>query len=309
LTGPTPTPSDPDRYVYAPIDRRHTLTWPNGANLAFWIVVNHEVYEFDPPRWGSRRQWPRVHPDVLGYSHRDYGNRVGCWRLLEMLDRCGLRGSLSLNVAALDHYPDFTLACARRRWEVLSHGVYNTRYLLGLTEDEERAVISDCSDAIAAYTGTRPVGWMGPSLTITERTLDLLPEYGFQYSLDMFHDDQPFPVKVTNGRLITVPYTLEVNDIIAYESLRHDPREYCRAIKDQFDVLYAEGAESGRVMSVALHPYLVAQPHRLPHLEDALAYITSHDRVWCTTGAEIAAWYYEHYYDRVATAVGHPLSQ
>jgi allantoinase len=303
-----PRHSDPDRYVYAPIDRRPTLSWPDGAHVAFWIVTNHEVYELDPPRWGPRRQWPRVHPDVLAYSHRDYGNRVGCWRLLETLDRWGLRGSLSLNVAALDHYPGFTAACVERGWEVLSHGVYNTRYLFDLTEQEERAVISDCSNTIARHTGTRPVGWMGPSLTMTERTLDLLPDYGFRYSLDMFHDDQPFPVKVKRGTLITIPYTLEVNDIIAYASLRQTPEQYGRMIKDQFDVLYAEGAHSGRVMCVALHPYLVAQPHRLPYLEDALRYITGHDRVWCTTGAEIAAWYYDHHYDEVAAAVGHQAS-
>jgi peptidoglycan/xylan/chitin deacetylase (PgdA/CDA1 family) len=144
---------------------------------------------------------------------------------------------------------------------------------------------------------------------MTERTLDLLPEYGFRYSLDMFHDDQPFPVKVRHGRLITIPYTVEVNDIIVYGSLHRTPHDFGRMIKDQFDVLYAEGAESGRVMCVALHPYLVAQPHRLPYLEDALRYITGHNDVWFTTGAEIADWYYKHFYDAVATAVGHPVRQ
>jgi peptidoglycan/xylan/chitin deacetylase (PgdA/CDA1 family) len=300
-------PTDPDRYVYAPIDRRPKLSWPDGARLAFWVVVNHEVYEFDPPRWGPRRQWPRVHPDVLAYSHRDYGNRVGSWRLLEAMDRCALRGSLSLNVAALTHYPEFTDACVERGWEVMSHGVYNTRYVFDLTEDEERSVIADCAEAIERQTGIAPVGWIGPSLTMTERTLDLLPEYGFRYSLDMFHDDQPFPVKVRNGRLITIPYTVEVNDIIVYGSLHHTPREYGQMIKDQFDVLYAEGADDGRVMCVALHPYLVAQPHRLPYLEDALRYVTGHEDVWLTTGAEIADWYYDRFYDEVAQALGYPL--
>lgn len=295
--------ADPNRYTNVPIMRRPRLTWPGGAQLAFWVVVNHEVYEFDPPTWPPRRQWPRVHPDVLEYSHRDYGNRVGTWRLMEALDRCGIRGSLNVNVAALDHFPDFTHACLERDWEVFSHGVYNSRFLFGLSEAEERSVIEDCIATIEKHTGARPAGWMGPMGTMTERTLDLLAEYEFAYNVELFHEDQPLPVKVASKRLISVPYTQEVNDIVVFGADHHTPATYAQMIRDQFDRLYAEGAKSGLVMCVALHPYLAGQPHRVGHLEEALGYVASHEGVWLATGSEIAEHYYAHHYDEVAEAI------
>ena len=287
------------RYRDSPMPLRRRLVWPEDARLAFWVVVNHEVYELDPPGGQGRVPWPRTQPDILGYSHRDYGNRIGMRRVIELLDRCGLRGALSVNVAALAHFPEIAAACVERNWEVLSHGVYNTRYLLGLTEDEERAVVEDCRATIEAHWGRPPQGWMGPSLTATEHTFDLLAECGFSYTLDLFHDDQPGPVHVRTGRLISVPYTVEANDILVYA--HGTPADFGRVIRDQFDVLYEEG---GRVMCVALHPFLVGQPHRVGALEEALRYVLSHDGVWATTGAEIADWYYEHHYDGDLQAPG-----
>jgi peptidoglycan/xylan/chitin deacetylase (PgdA/CDA1 family) len=297
---------DPDRYVYAPIQERPRIVWPGEANLAVWVVVNHEVYEFDPIVRPPRKPWPRVHPDILEYSHRDYGNRVGCRRVLEALDRCGFRGSLNVNVAAIDHFPAFTAECVERGWEVFSHGVYNSRFVFGLSEAEERLVIEDCIAKIERQAGYRPAGWMGPMGTMTERTLDLLAEYGFAYTVELFHEDQPLPVKVRSGRLISIPYTQEVNDIVVFGTHHQTPAQYAQRIRDQFDCLYAEGAQSGRVMCVALHPYLIGQPHRIRHLEEALAYIASHDRVWLTTGREIAEAYYKNHYETIAAAIGHP---
>src|SRR5205823_3832187 len=149
------------------------IRWPGGARLAVWVVVNHEVYELDAPVGSVRPPWPRVHPDVLAYGHRDYGNRVGIWRVMDVLERCGIRGSLNVNVAALDHFPQITAAAVERGWEVFSHGVYNSRFLFELDEPQERAVIEDCVTAIERATGSPPVGWMGPMGTMTERTLDL----------------------------------------------------------------------------------------------------------------------------------------
>jgi peptidoglycan/xylan/chitin deacetylase (PgdA/CDA1 family) len=291
-----------DRYPYVPITRRPRLTLPGGARLAFWVVVNHEVYEFGAPGGQGRLAWPRVDPDVRAFSHRDYGNRAGIQRTIAALDRCGVRGSLSLNVAALDLFPAITSACVERGWEVLSHGYSNSRFALGLDEAAERGLIERCRAGIERVWGRPPAGWMGPSLTVTERTFDLLAEYGFLYSLDLFHDDQPFPIRVRSGRLISVPYTVEVNDILVYA--RGSPAAFGRMIRDQFDVLYAESAGSARVMCVALHPFLVGQPHRIRAFEEAVGYVLSHSGVWATTGEEIARWYYDQHYDEVAEAIG-----
>lgn len=296
---------DPDRWAYSAIVDRPRLQLPGGARVALWVVSNHEFYELDPPLREARKPWPRVQPDTLGYGYRDYGNRVGVWRIMDVLDRYGIRASISLNVALCDHHPEITEASLERGWEFYSHGVYNTRYLFGMPEEEERAVIEDCIETIERATGKRPVGWLSPALTNTERTLDLLAEYGFTYTCDLFHDDQPFPVRVESGRLISLPYTLDLNDVIVYNSFLYTGRHYGEMIRDQFDVLYREGAESARVMCISLHPFLVGQPNKLRALDEALAYVTAHEGVWLATGEEIAAWYLAEAYDDVASAVGH----
>ena len=295
--------SDPGLYDYCPINDRPKLTWPNGARLAFWVAPNIEFYELDPPVGPVRKPWPRTQPDILAYSHRDYGNRVGVWRMMEVMDRYGVRGSISLNVALCDHHPEIIEACLQRNWEFFSHGIYNTRYTYGMDEAQERAMIEDAFETVQKHTGKRLAGWLSPAITHTERTMDLLAEYGVKYICDLFHDDQPFPLRVKTGRLISIPYSLEMNDILVYTSYLGSPRDYGLIIKAQFDRLYAEGAESGRVMCVPLHPFVIGQPHRLQPFAEALEYITSHDKVWVTTGAEIAEWYYAHHYDEMAAVL------
>jgi peptidoglycan/xylan/chitin deacetylase (PgdA/CDA1 family) len=299
--------SDPGLYDYAPIHERPKLTWPNGARLAFWVAPNIEFYEFLPPVGPTRKPWPRTQPDILAYSHRDYGNRVGVWRMMEVMDRYGVRGSISLNAAVCDHHPEIIEACLERNWEFFSHGIYNTRYTYGMDESQERAMIEDATATVQKYTGKRLAGWLSPALTNTVRTMDLLAEYGVKYTCDLFHDDQPFPVQVKTGRLISIPYSLEMNDVIVYNTYLGSPRHYGEMIRAQFDQLYAEGADSGRVMCIPLHPFLIGQPHRLRPFAEALEYITSHDKVWVTTGAEIAEWYYAEHYDTVvAYLAGRP---
>ncbi len=291
---------DPGLYDYTPMNDRPIVRWPNGARVAFWVAPNLEFYELEPAVNPLRAAWPRPVPDVLNYSHRDYGNRVGHWRMMEVMERYGVRGSISLNVALCDHHPEIIAACAERDWEFFSHGIYNTRYTYAMDEAQERAMIEDAIATVEKHTGQRLAGWLSPALTNTERTMDLLAEYGVQYTCDLFHDDQPQPVKVKSGRLISVPYSLEMNDLVVYLFNFATPRRYTEILKRQFDQLYAEGAESGQVMCIPLHPFLVGQPHRIGPFAEALDYITGHDDVWVTTGQEIAAWYYEHHYDEVA---------
>jgi peptidoglycan/xylan/chitin deacetylase (PgdA/CDA1 family) len=295
--------SEPELYDYSPWNDRPKISWPNGARVAFWVAPNIEFYELDPPANPQQPAWQRPVPDVMNYSHRDYGNRVGIWRLFEAMDRYGVRGSVSLNVAVCDHHPEVIEACVERDWELFSHGVYNTRYTYGMDEAQEREMIEDVLATVKRASGQDVAGWLSPALTNTEITLDLLAEYGVKYTCDLFHDDQPQPVKVKSGRLISVPYSLEVNDVLVYFQQQATPRQYTDMLKAQFDQLYEEGAESGTVMCIPLHPYLVGQPHRIGPFAEALEYITGHDDVWVTTGREIADWYYEHHYDDVSAAL------
>ena len=293
---------DPDLYGYLPYNRRPVIRWPDGARVAFWVAPNIEFYELHPPKNPARAAWSRPAPDVLNYAYRDYGNRAGFWRLLDAMKRCNMRGSVSLNVAVCDHHPEVIRACADNGWEFYSHGTYNTRYLMGMDEAQERAVIQDSIDSIRKHTGQQLDGWLAPALTYTDNTLDLVAEMGLSYVCDLFHDDQPGPVKVRQGRLTSVPYSLEMNDTIAFNVNLVQPRRYADILKRQFDRLYQEGEKSGTVMCIPLHPYLVGQPHRIAAFEEALSYITSHDKVWLATGREIAHHFNQHCFDAFAAA-------
>ena len=293
-----------DLYSYWSWEDRPAIRWPNGAKLAFWVAPNIEFYELDPPDNPYRKPWPHPFPPVPGYSIRDYGNRVGHQRQMALLDKYGIRGSISLSAALCDHHPEIIELCLERDWEFFSHGIYNTRYTYGLTESEERAMIEDAMATIDRAVGRRPAGYLAPALSHSEYTIDLFAEAGGLYSCDLFHDDQPTPVKTRSGRrFVSGPYSLELNDTIAYVVQRMEPRRYGEIIRRAFDELLAEGEEKGTVMCIPTHNYQVSCPHRLQAFEEALEYVTSHSDVWVTTGREIAEYYLEHYYDAAFAAV------
>ncbi|MDP6872671.1 MAG: polysaccharide deacetylase family protein [Alphaproteobacteria bacterium] len=294
---------EPGLYDYSPFDDRPKITWPDGARVAFWVAPNIEFYELDPPLNPGRRAWAKPHPDVVPHSHRDYGNRAGFWRMMEAMAKFGVRGSVSLNVAMCQHHPEIIAACNELDWEFFSHGVYNTRYTYTMTEAEERAMMEDVIKTILDCTGQSTDGWLAPALSYTTNTFELLAEYGVKYTCDLFHDDQPQPVNTKSGRLISVPYSLEMNDTVVLSMMGKSSRHYTDILKANFDQLYEEGAENGQVMCIPLHPFLIGQPHRIGNFAEVLDYITSHDKVWVTTGREIAAHYYEHHYDNVVAAL------
>jgi len=290
---------EPNRFEYSPIVKRPTIRWPDNARVAVWVSPNIEHYEYLPPYNQYRNAWARTpHPDVRDYSYRDYGNRVGFWRMLEVTDKYNIRCTTSLNMAVLEHFPEIRDAMVARDWDYMSHGIYNTSYLSGMSEEEERAFYRDTINTLEKYTGKQLKGMLGPALSNTERTPDLMAEAGLIYHTDWFHDDQPFPIKVNKGKLISLPYSIELNDAVMHP-FGYEAPYFAQIIKDQFDVLYEEGAESGRVMCIALHPYWIGQPSRAKYLDEALGYIMSHDGVWQTTADDIADYYMEHYYEEV----------
>ncbi len=280
-----------DPFSYSPIIDRPRLTWPGGARVALWVVPNIEHYEYQPRHVRVRDPWPRMpHPDVLGYGTRDYGNRVGLWRLFDVMDKHAIRCTVSLNFAVLEHYPEIHAAMSARRWEYMCHGLYNTRYHWNMPPDEERAAIAECVELHRRIVGRDFAGWFSPALSNTFNTPDLVAEAGVKYICDMYHDDQPTPIRVKSGELVCVPYTMDLNDSVLHRRA-DEGEEFAQMIRDHFDAVWREGATQGRVMCIALHPYMMGQPHRIRHLDAALDYILGHEGVWCATGEEIADWY------------------
>jgi allantoinase len=289
---------DPGYYDYWPYRDRPPIRWPNGARVAFWVAPNIEFYELQPPRNPQRAPWPQPYPPVPGYSIRDYGNRVGHMRQMRLLDKYGIRGSISLSAALCEHHPEIIKMCRERDWEFFTHGIYNTRYTYGMSEEQERAMILDSMETIEKHVGRKPAGYLAPALSHSEVTVDLFAELGGIYTCDLFHDDQPTPVKTRGGqRFVSVPYSLEMNDTIAFVVNKMEPRRYGEMLRECFDRLYAEGAQSGTVMCIPTHNYQISTPHRIKAFEESLEYITGHPDVWVTTGREIAEFYLQNNYD------------
>ncbi len=268
-------------FDYSPIVDRPPLRWPNGAHVAVWVVPNIEHYEI----WTDtdHRQ-----VDIRNASRADYGNRVGIWRLMEVFDRHGVRGTVALNSAVCRHYPRVMEEAQKRGWEFMGHGLTNSQRLDELSAEDEDETIRRTVAEISECTGQPVRGWLGPGLTESPRTLDLIKKHGVEYVCDWVNDDQPY--RMSNG-LYSIPYTIELNDVPLFRAPTFAPHEFERMIRDSFDTLYAEGEETGRVLCLALHPFLVGAPHRIAYLDRALAYIRSHKHVWVTTGSEIIDWY------------------
>ncbi len=288
----------PNRIPYSPIIDRPVITWPNNARIAFWVAPNVEHYEYMPPLDGVRNPWPRMpHPDVQQYSSHEYGNRVGFWRLLEVLDAYQIRCSTTLSMGVLQHFPEVAEAMLQRDWTFVNHGFYNTRYVTTYSEEQEREFLHACRETFHRLTGREIKGHSGPAASNTERTSDLLAEAGFVYQTDWKIDDQPTPVNVRSGKFVCVPYTSELNDAPLFRN-HYEADYYAEICKAQFDQLYEEGETNGRVMCIAFHPYVMGRPHRVKYLEEVLRYIMSHDGVWQATTDEIAEYYLAHYYDQ-----------
>lgn len=283
------------RYEYSPLIARRTIQWPNKARLAVWVIPNIEHFEIDAPTVDAGSAIAATAPDVSNYARRDYGNRVGVWRIMEILDKYDIKATVALNSAVCEHYPIIISEGKKRGWEFMGHGITNSRRLVKLSEEEERRVIKTVLQSITHALGKQPEGWLSPGLMETFNTPDILAELGIRYLCDWCSDDQPYRMKVKKGNLISIPYSLDINDLPAFIRLLKTPEDFYEMIKEQFDVLYEEGTASGRVMAIALHPFVIGQPYRIRCLDKAMRYIRRHKDVWFATGSEIANWYYEHH--------------
>jgi peptidoglycan/xylan/chitin deacetylase (PgdA/CDA1 family) len=273
-------------YPYSPIVDRVRLAWPGGGRIAFYIGLNIEHFQIDKPSTSTWSGTSHLKPDPLNYGWRDYGARVGIWRIIDILDKYGIRASALLNSDAAPYYPQIIDAGKQRNWAWLAHGKTNSLLHADMPPAEERTFLEHVIGTIKHATGQHPKGWLGPGLTETFQTPGILKDLGLSYILDWCADDQPFPLHVPG--MISVPYSVELNDINLFLSRSLSGDDFYRALVDQFDQLYEDSAQSGRVMALALHPFIVGQPFRARYLAKALQYIASHEGVWLTTSDEIA---------------------
>jgi allantoinase len=278
------------RYEFSPIHKRKDYSWPGGKRLAFYVAVNIEHFAFntgigmDPVHRGGPQH-------TRNFAWRDYGNRVGIWRLFRMLDQLKLPSSILLNSAVAELYPDIVAHIKSRGDDVVGHGRTNAEVLRGMWEADEARAIAEVTEKISRFIGKRPTGWMGPGALESGVTPDLLKEAGYTHLLDWPLDDQPVWMKTRSGPILSVPYPIEMNDASHQVWRDHTGREFADMIVDQFDELVEQSEEQPLVFALSLHGFIVGQPFRLRPLRQALKHCVEHklrDRVWYTRAGDIA---------------------
>jgi peptidoglycan/xylan/chitin deacetylase (PgdA/CDA1 family) len=280
-----------ERLDFSAIVHRAKLELPGGARLAVWVIVNVEEWDptepmprtvLSPPAGGAPM------PDIPNWAWHEYGNRVGFWRMLEVLDELRVRAVLAVNGAAISRYEPIARAALERSWEFIGHGL--TQKNMQKVADE-REDIRKTAAAIQGFAGKSPRGWLGPGLTETWETPDLLVEEGFEYVCDWVLDDQPVLLRTRTKPITSIPYTQECNDVAMMLIQHHKAGEYYDRAVDQFEQLYADAAHSARIMALVVHPYIMGAPHRLRYFRNALAHIRGYRDVLFWTGEEILDWY------------------
>jgi peptidoglycan/xylan/chitin deacetylase (PgdA/CDA1 family) len=280
-----------ERLAYSAVPERPALALPNGARLAVWVIVNVE-------EWDIRQTMPRTvitppaggapMPDIPNWAWHEYGNRVGFWRLLSVIDEARIPAALAINGCAIAAYEPVARAARERGWEFMGHGF--TQKSMQKVENEKDD-IARTTEAIQKYTGRRPRGWLGPGLTETWETPDLLAEAGYDYVCDWVLDDQPVVLKTRSGSIVNVPYTQECNDVAMMLIQHHKASEYADRAIDQFEQLRQDAAGSARVMALVVHPYIMGAPHRAKYFRKAVEHIRGASDVVFWTGAQILDWY------------------
>ncbi len=278
------------RYDHLNINQRPDYTWPGGKRLAFYIALNIEHFAFgaglgiDP----TNRNGPQT---SRNYAWRDYGNRIGNWRLFEILDELKLPATILLNSSVCYHYPDIVEKIKARGDDVCGHGRTNAELMKPFWEHDEARVIQECTEVIEKYIGVRPTGWMGPGANESNVTPDLLKEAGYTHLLDWPFDDQPIWMKTRSGPLLSVPYPMELNDAGTLALRDHTGREFADMIVDQFEELLERSERQTLVFALSLHGFIVGQPFRLRPLRQAIKHCIQHkhkNRIWFTRAGEIA---------------------
>ena len=280
-----------DRIDYSAMADREPLALPDGKRVAVWVIVNIENWDIEKPMPRTVLPPPgnQIHiPDIPNWSWQEYGMRVGFWRLQEALASRGIPATLSVNGSVCSQYPRLAQGAVDAGWEFLGHAY---RQLPTHLIEDQRKDIRQTIDAIRDFTGSAPRGWMGPGLTETFETPDYLTEAGIEYVADYPMDDQPFEIRTENGPLVSIPYTVELNDIPIMLVQHHRADEFVHRCMDSFERLHREGADNARIMAIAVHPYISGTPFRIKYFEEVLDRISETDGVAMWTGSQILDWY------------------
>ena len=267
---------DHPHYAWRPQVSRPKFSWPGNANLALCVIVYLEHFE------------PRGAIEHSEFSRREYGNRIGIFRLMEAMDGAGIRGTAAMDVHTATHSPYLVHACRSRNWEIMGHGLVGNQLITSeMGEEDERRYILKTLDRMEKFTGNRPVGWLGAEFGESQRTPALLAEYGLRYVCDWPNDDQPYLMTVPNGSLVSLPILLELDDVFSIEQRHISTMRWARSVDEAATVLASEGAASARLLTLSVHPWIMGQPHRIRVFEELINRLAA-DGAWLATGRDIS---------------------
>ena len=302
-------------YDYIPLPKRNPLRWPNGARVAVVLTFNLETWDITKPT--SKPYYaggPSILPDILpgdtpdfpNYTWREYGQRVGLWRLYELFDSLGVKASCTTNAVTFDRRREMVDACLERGWELLPHNWEQGELLTDFAKDpqREREVVQRTLAKFAEYTGRQAKGWLSSSLRGTMQTADILAEAGCIFYCDIMNDDQPYLLRTPHGPIVATPYSNEINDFTFITRKNFTTDQFRDALIEEFDVLYEEGAKTGRIMNVGLHPHVSGRAHRVRALRQFIEHVLSKPDVWWPKREEMANWYLEHHEEHIPGQLG-----
>lgn len=299
------------KYPYVPLPKRAPLKWPNGKRVAVIVTFNLETWDlvkdYDKPYYaGGPAILPNTLPgnvaDYPNYTWREYGQRVGIWRMFDTMDKYDVKPSCTVNAVTFERRAEMADAAIERGCELLAHN-YEQGELLSdyaLQPDKERDVVLRTLKAYEEYVGKKAKGWLSSSLRGTLNTPSILAAEGCQFYCDLMNDDQPYMIQTENGPIVGIPYSNEINDFTLVTRRGHTTDEVSSILREELSVLYEEGAETGRIMNVGLHPHVSGRAYRARALAEFLEYATSLEDVWWATREEIAAWYKDNHAEHFA---------
>jgi len=282
---------DHERYAWSMLPRRSKVSWPGGARVALLVVPALEWFPLDMKGKPFKPPGAMVtpYPDLRHYTLRDYGNRVGIYRVMKALDRFGIRASAAVNAAVAARHPGLIASCVERGWEVMANGLdMDHLHYGGLAPAEEQRLVDETLSILRRVSGQVIRGWLSPARSESFATLDLIRAAGIDYVCDWVNDDMPYAMQTASGTLYAMPVPNDIDDHTILIQSRHSEDEYARQLCDQFDLLHAEASsQGGRILALSLHPWVIGQPYRIWALERGLAHVMSRGAVWSATASEI----------------------
>lgn len=286
---------DQSWYSWSILPRRAPVKWPRGARIALWVSTALEFFPLNPPAepFKAPGSMSTPYPDLRHYTLRDYGNRVGVFRVAKVLDGLGIVPTVAVNSAVAERTPGLVEHVVELGWEVIAGGVdMGHLHHGGLDPKEEADLVARCVATLRDVSGQPVRGWLSPARSQSMHTMDLIAAQGIEYVCDWVNDEMPYPIATKNGPLTAMPHSHEMSDLTMIHQYKRSEAEFTQQLIDQFETLYGEASpENGRIMALTIHPWLIGQPHRIKSLQAALAHMTGKEGVWAATGGEILdAW-------------------